>query len=66
MRLCIHLDLHVHLYSLDSYLYVYIHREDKSFDLLDLSCLEAFCGVAEYRKVRDLRGLASGVFYTPL
>ena len=28
------------------------HREDKSFDLLDLSCVKAFCGVAEYRKVR--------------
>ena len=28
------------------------HREDKSFGLMDLSCLETFCGVAEYRKVR--------------
>ena len=29
-----------------------IHREDKSFDLLDLSCLKTPCGGVEYRKVR--------------
>ena len=28
-----------------------LHREDKSFDLLDLSCLKTSCGGAEYRKV---------------
>ena len=28
------------------------HREDESFDLLDLSCLKPSCGVAEYRHVR--------------
>ena len=31
---------------------IVLHREDKSFDLLDLSCLKTFCGVAECRKVR--------------
>ena len=29
-----------------------IHREDESFDLLDLSCLKTSCGVAENRQVR--------------
>ena len=28
------------------------HREDKSFDKLDLSCLKTSCGVAENRQVR--------------
>ena len=36
----------------DSLLWGGFHREDESFDLLDLSCLKTSCGVAEYRKVR--------------
>ena len=41
--------------------YLGIHREDESFDLLDLCCLKTSCGAAEYGKC-VLCGLASGVF----
>ena len=41
-----------------------IHQEDKSFDLLGLSCLKTPFGAAECREVQ-IKGLASGVFHTP-
>ena len=45
---------------------LYTHWEDKSFDLLDLSCLKTVCGVAEYRKVRFTWPGQRSILYTVL
>ena len=47
----IHVCVYIYVYVYVC-VYIYIHREDKGFDLLDLSCLKTSCGVTEYREVR--------------
>ena len=42
----------IYIYYIYVILLLILHREDESFDLLDLSCLKTSCGVAEYRQVR--------------